>query len=174
MSAKYQRAMEDWFERDIRERTKPELTAKLDALRPICEGSRSYGIGALLDALQLCLNNRTPLPLWLARAVFKEVDKHAPKGRIRHYRRWSEVRKMRDTRPLEPDAHNMRAGRAYDVFETPYKEISYEDTLHRAAKKLARTPASGSVKSMRNSYELVEADLPKDARYKKTYRKRAR
>jgi hypothetical protein len=73
-----------------------------------------------------------------------------------------------------PDTAKMRPGRHYLLAEVPFKEIGYEETGELAAELLRKTSAAGSAKAIRRSYGLVEKDLPKSARYKRTYAKRIR
>jgi hypothetical protein len=148
--------------------------AELAALKAIWESSPTYGMGALFDALGLCIDNDVSLPPWLARAVRAELIRRIPKQTLIHYRRWREVRRMRDTRPVTPEAAKMRPGRRYSSAEVPVREIGYEETLEWAAELLRKTSAAGSAKAIRRSYGLVEKDLPKSARYKRTYAKRIR
>jgi hypothetical protein len=148
--------------------------AELAALKSIWEGSPNYGKGALLEALRLYTRKVVPLPFWLADAVLAELICHVPKQTLKHYRRWREVRRMRDTRPVTPETAKMRPGRSYSHTELPVKEIGYEETLEWVAELLRKTSAAGSTKAIRRSYDLVEKDLPKSARYKRTYAKRIR
>jgi hypothetical protein len=148
--------------------------AELAALKAIWESSRTYGIGALLEALRLCIDNDVSLPPWLARAVRAELIRRVPEQTLIHYWRWREVRRMRDTRPITPDTAKMRPGRSYSSAELPVKEIGYEKTLELIAELLRKTSAAGSAKAISRSYGLVEKDLPKSARYKRTYAKRMR
>jgi hypothetical protein len=141
--------------------------AELAALKAIWESSPTYGMGALLEALGLCIDNDLSLPSWLARAVRAELMHRISKQPLIHYRRWREVRRMRDARPVTPDFAKMRPGRPYSL--PPAKEISYEATLRWAAEKLG-----SSVKAIERSYSMVENDLPKAQRYRRTYAKRTR
>jgi hypothetical protein len=151
-----------------------KLHAELAALKSIWEGSPNYGMGALLEALSLCTGKVVPLPPWLARAVRAELNLRTPEQTLTHYRRWREVRRMRDTRPVTPDTAKMRPGRGYSGLELPVKEIGYEETVELAVERLRKTPAAGSAKTIKRSYSLVENDLPQSARYKRTYAKRIR
>ena len=146
--------------------------AELAALKAIWESSPTYGMGALVEALGLCIDNDVSLPPWLARAVRAELIRHTPKQILIHYRRWREVRRMRDARPVAPDFAKMRPGKGYSL--PPAKEIGYEETLRLVAESLGKTPAAGSVKAIERSYGMVENDLPKTQRYKRTYAKRTR
>jgi hypothetical protein len=114
------------------------------------------------------------LPFWLARAVRAELICRVPKQALKHYLRWREVRRMRDTRPVAPETAKLRPGRRYSLTEVPVKEIGYEETVELTAELLRKTLAAGSTKAIRRSYGLVEKDLPKSARYKRTYAKRIR
>ena len=174
MTEKHLQTIEARFDRIIAQKMDAKLRAELDVLKPIWEGSPNYGMGAILEALRLCANKGVPLPLWLARAVHAELIRRAPKQALKHYRRWREVRTMRDLRPLKLETEKMRPGRSYSLFGAPYKEIDYEETFEWTAERLRKTSASGSTKAIRRSYGLVENDLPKSERYKRTYTKRSR
>jgi hypothetical protein len=149
-------------------------SAELAALKTIWESSRGYGMGALLEALNLCIGKDVRVPPWLARDLRAELIRRVPKRTLVHYRRWRAVRRKRDTRPVMPDAAKMQPWRGYSLAEIPVREIGYEETFAWVAEQLEKTPAKGSAKAIRRSYTLVENDLPEARRYKRTYAKRPR
>ena len=116
---------------------------ELAALKRIWEGSPNYGVGALLEALNLCADHGASAPLWLARAIREELIYRVPKKMtLIHYRRWREVRKMRDKRPHTP----LRPGQSYPAQKVPHREISYEATFEWVAQRLEKMSAAGSPK----------------------------
>jgi hypothetical protein len=144
----------------------------LGELKAVSESSQRFGMAAVLEALNLCIDNDIPVPAWLARAVRAELIRRVPKKTLVHYRRWREIRRRRDERPVTPDTAKMRPGRGYPL--PPAREIGYPQTLEQVAELLSKTPARGSPKTIERSYGLVENDLPKALRYKRTYAKRTR
>jgi hypothetical protein len=146
--------------------------ADLAEFRAVWEGSPKYGMGALLEALNLCVGHGMPLPRWLAKAVRAELIHRAPKRTLMHYRRWREVRRMRDTRPLTPVAAKTQLGQNYAI--PPAIEIGYEETFRWVANRLEKELGAGAAKAIKRSYALVENDLPEGMRYRRTYTKRSR
>ena len=149
---------------------KRKAVAEIAALERIWKGSPNYGKGALLEAFTLCTDNAMPLPHWLVGAVRAELGQSIPEQTRKHYRRWREVRKMRDERPHTLDWAKMRPGRSYPAnHKLPHREIGYEETLQWVAALLEKTPAAGTPKTIKRSYELVEKELPANQRYRRTY-----
>jgi hypothetical protein len=149
--------------------------AELAAFEAIWRGSRKYGVGALLEAFRYCGNKGVPMPLWLVHAVNAELIRRVPKQLQVDYRRWREVRKMRDTRALTPDPADPAKMRRLNL--PPAKEIGYDETFAWVAERLRKTAAKAkenSAKTIEGSYGRVERSLPKRLRYKPTYRKRTR
>ena len=173
------RELVDQLDRQAAAKVDAKLVVELSRLRRIWEGSREYGIGALIEAFALVTNKRQALPLWLARAIHTALVKHAPKQPFKHYRRWRHVRKMRDKRPRKLIVGStarkivMTSDRKFvKTLKRNSREIGYEETFQIVAERLKATPAAGTDRTIRDSYERVEKSLPESERYPRTYRRR--
>ena len=150
-------------------------------LKEVYEASEKYGIGALLEAFRLCVRSGLPLPQWLAQAIHDAAVKGAKKKRLKHYKQWREVRRIRDARVRQiPLPTSGRVG--LTALMEMAREIGHNDTFKQVAHRLDRgcgvkkknKGAAGAASSIETVYGEVEKSLPLSLRYRRTHRRSQR
>jgi hypothetical protein len=143
-------------------------------LKAVYEASEKYGIGALLEAFRLCVRNGRLLPQWLAQGMHDAAVKGVKKTRLKHYRQWREVRRIRDVRARQIPLKNVRGVVGLTALMEMAQEIGHDDTFKQVAHRLKNTGAAGKASAIETVYGEVEKSLPPSLRVERTHRKRQR
>ena len=119
-----------------------DIARKLQAMRRAYEAASNADDRThnLLGALTLCGSFR-PLPHWLFEALHKLLAARLPQEPNMHWARWLLVREGKRRR----EGHS----------QTP----SWEDAYEYASERLAETPWSGTPRTMKASYQIVQRDI---------------